>query len=246
MYYKTEGLVLRETEYKDADKLLTVLTKDRGQVTLRARGVRSKNSPLKSGCQLLAYSEFTVFEGRTATVNEAVPICLFLPLRENIEQLALASYFAQIAELLSQEDSPDSELLYLCLYALQALCEKKQPQKLLKAAFEFRAVCLAGYAPALDGCMECGNSAPDFFQVSAGTLICAGCRPEGHTGLRLPVHPGTLDAMRHVSQCRINRLFSFQLGEQSTKEFCGIAETYLLTQLEYSFFTLDFYKSLFI
>ena len=64
MYTKTLGLVLRETEYKDADKLLTVLTKDRGKLTFRARGVRSRSSRLKSGCQLLAYSEFTVFENK--------------------------------------------------------------------------------------------------------------------------------------------------------------------------------------
>ena len=82
MHFKTEGLVLRETEYRDSDKLLTVLTKDRGRLTLRARGVRSRSSRLKSGCQLLAYSEFTVFEGRTSQiVEEAVPIALFLPLR---------------------------------------------------------------------------------------------------------------------------------------------------------------------
>ena len=77
MYFKTEGLVLRETEYQDADKLLTVLTKDRGKLTLRARGVRSRNSRLKSGCQLLAYSEFTVYEGRnTQSVQEAVPFTI--------------------------------------------------------------------------------------------------------------------------------------------------------------------------
>ena len=52
MYLKTEGIILRETEYKDADKLLTVLTKDRGQLTLRARGIRSRSSKLKVGCQL--------------------------------------------------------------------------------------------------------------------------------------------------------------------------------------------------
>ena len=73
MYTKTLGLVLRETEYKDADKLLTVLTKDRGKLTFRARGVRSRSSRLKSGCQLLAYSEFTVFENKnTMVVDEAV------------------------------------------------------------------------------------------------------------------------------------------------------------------------------
>lgn len=245
MYYKTEGLVLRETEYQDADKLLTVLTKDRGKVTLRARGVRSRNSRLKSGCQLLAYSEFTVFEGRaSAAIQEAVPIALFLPLRADIERLALASYFAQAAEVLSQEDDPNSELLQLCLYALQALSEQKRPQKLVKAAFELRAACLAGYTPMLDECAVCGNPAPDRFHVSGGVLLCAGCHLPEDTGLRLPVHPGTLEAMRYAARCPINRLFSFQLGEQSTKELCDVAETYLLTQLERSFFTLDFYKSL--
>ena len=128
MYFKTEGVVLRETEYKDADKLLTVLSRDRGRLTLRARGVRSQSSKLKSGCQLLAFSEFTVFEGRGAlTVDEAVPLELFLPLREDIELLSLASYFAQVAEVLSQEDAPNPELLSMCLNGFYALSKLNRP-----------------------------------------------------------------------------------------------------------------------
>ena len=120
MYTKTLGLVLRETEYKDADKLLTVLTKDRGKLTFRARGVRSRSSRLKSGCQLLAYSEFTVFENKnTMVVDEAVAQELFLPLRQDIELLALASYFTQVAETLAREEEPDEALLSL------TLCRKK-------------------------------------------------------------------------------------------------------------------------
>ena len=64
MHLKTEGLVLRQTNYQDHDLLLTVLTKDYGRMTLRARGVKGKRSKLKSGCQLLAYAEFTIFENR--------------------------------------------------------------------------------------------------------------------------------------------------------------------------------------
>ncbi len=244
MYFTTEGLVLRETEYRDADKLLTVLTKDRGQLTLRARGVRSRSSKLKSGCQLLAYSEFTVFAGRNSmTVDEAVPMMLFLPLREDIELLSLASYFAQAAEVLSQEDSPSPELLGLCLYALHAL-ERKRPQSLVKAAFELRLACLAGYLPMLDGCAICGNPNPDRFNAAGGVLQCAGCLFPEDTGVRLPIHPGALAAMRHITTCELKKLFSFQLGDQSLKELADIAETYLLTQLERGFFTLDFYKSL--
>ena len=71
MHLKTEGLVLRQTNYQDHDLLLTVLTKDYGRMTLRARGVKGKRSKLKSGCQLLAYAEFTIFENRGfCTVQE--------------------------------------------------------------------------------------------------------------------------------------------------------------------------------
>lgn len=244
MYFKTEGLVLRETEYKDADKLLTVLSKDRGKLTLRARGVRSRSSRLKSGCQLLAYSEFTVFENRgQQLVDEAVPIALFLPLRADIELLSLASYFAQVAEVLSQEDSPDSELLSLCLNAMYALSELKRPQKLVKAAFEMRAACQAGYLPNLEGCAVCRNPEPERFHVSAGFLQCADCLSDDE-GLRLPVHSGTLAALRYITNCDLKRLFSFRLSDESMKELADISETYLLTQLERGFFTLDFYKSM--
>ena len=245
MYFKTEGLVLRETEYKDSDKLLTVLSRDRGRLTLRARGVRSRSSKLKSGCQLLAFSEFTVFEGRgSMTVDEAVPLELFLPLREDIELLSLASYFAQVAEVLSQEDAPNPELLSMCLNGFYALSKLNRPQRLVKAAFELRAACLAGYTPMLDGCAVCGNPSPDRFLVSGGVLQCAGCRQPEETGVRLPLHPGTLDAMRYLTSCEIKRLFSFRLGEDTLKELSDASETYLLTQLERGFFTLDFYKSL--
>jgi len=245
MYFKTEGLVLRETDYKDADKLLTVLTRDRGQLTLRARGVRSRNSKLKSGCQLLAYAEFTVYAGKNSmTVDEVVPIELFLPLRQDLELLSLASYFAQAAEVLSQEDEPSPELLSLCLNSLYALSKLNKPQELVKAAFELRAACLAGYTPILDGCAVCGHLMPDRFDVSGGVMQCASCLQPGEHGLRLPVHPGTLEAMRYIVGCDLKRLFAFRLGEGGLKQLSGLTETYFLTQLERGFFTLDFYKSL--
>ena len=244
MYFKTPGLVLRETDYQETDRLLTVLTRDYGKLTLRARGVKRKNSPLKSGCQLLTYSEFTVFENKGKhIVDEAVPLEMFLPLRSDIERLSLASYFAQVTEVLAQENDPDRELLSLCLNAMYALATQNKPQMLMKAAFELRAACLAGYLPMLDGCSACGNSAPERFCVS-GILQCAGCLQSSDEGIRLPMSPGTLTALRYLAGCSLKRLFSFQMSEQGLKELSDIAETYLLTQLERGFFTLDFYKSL--
>lgn len=247
MFLTTEALVLREIDYKDTDKLLTVLTKDNGKMTFKARGLRSGKSRLKSACQLLSYSEFTVndsFRSGYYTITEAEPKQMFLPLRSDLELLSLGSYFAQVVECLSQEDCVNPELLSLtlnCLYALSAL---RMPQGMVKAAFEFRIACLAGYAPNLDGCAICGAQAPDRFNVSQGVLQCTACRSADLPGLRLPVSPGTLDAMRYLSQCLIKKLLSFQAGGKALRELSEASETYLMTQLERGFSTLDFYKSI--
>ena len=243
MYLKTDGLVLRATEYRDADLILTVLTKEHGLMTLKARGVRRNSSKLKGACQLLTYAEFTINEVRGFdTISEAAPIEMFVELRNDIELLALASYFAQMAEVLSQEDSPDPAVLTLTLNALYALCKLKKPQELVKATFELRAACLAGFQPELHGCAVCGNLTPDRFSVSGGAAVCSGCR--GIEGLRLPMSPSTLAAMRYIVGCDAKKLFSFDLTGPSRKELADLAETYLVTQLERGFYTLDFYKSL--
>lgn len=243
MFLKTDGLVVRQVNYKDNDQILTVLTKEHGLMTLKARGVRSRSSRLKSACQLLAYSEFTVFENRGFhTIDEANAIQMFPELRTDIELLSLASYFAQVAEVLSQEDMPNPELLSLTLNAFYALCRRLCTPELVKAAFELRAACLGGYTPELSGCAVCGDPEPDRFDVRGGILCCASC--SAGEGLRLPVSPGSLAAMRYLVSCDAKRLFAFRLEGRAVKELCDLAETYLQTQLERGFYTLDFYKSL--
>lgn len=247
MHLKTDGIVLRETEYRDADKLLTVLTRDFGKMTLKARGVKGKNSPLKAACQLLAFSEFTVFEYRGfITINEAVPKELFLPLHSDLELLALASYFGQVAEVLSQEDSPNPQLLSLLLNCLYALTHLGKPQAMVKAVFELRVACLSGYAPELSGCAVCGNPLADRFNVSHGVLQCDTCRSEELDGLRMPISESVLMAMHYITKCDPKQLFSFTLGQEAAQDLSGLTETYLATQLERGFFTVDFYKSLFL
>ena len=104
---------------------------------LKARGVRSSRSPLKAACQLLTYSEFTVLERRGyLTITEAVPKEMFLDLRTDLERLSLASYFAQVAEVVSQEDSPNPQLLSLLLNCMYALGKLQKSQALVKAVFE--------------------------------------------------------------------------------------------------------------
>ena len=246
MYLNTRALVLRVSDYNDRDALLTLLTKDHGRITAKARGLRRKNSPLTAPCQLLALSEFTLFEYRGMyTVNEAHSVELFTPLRKDLEKLSLGTYFAQVSEVISQEDVPNGELLSLVLNSLYALSETKWPRSQIKAAFELRLACVAGYTPDLYGCHCHSGNRLSWFDLSGGVMLCSCCQNQ-NIGIRHPVAAGTLDAMQYIVSCDSKKLFAFVLGEENLRQLSSLAEAYLITQLERGFSALDFYKSLLI
>ena len=247
MYMTIQGIVLRVTDYNDRDALLTLLTTRHGKLTVKARGLRRKNSPLVAPCQLLAYGEFTIFEYRGQyTINEAHSIELFTPLRRDLTKLSLGTYFAQASEVLSQEDYPSPELQSLLLNCLYALCRLPVPEALIKAVFELRAACLSGYTPDLFGCHVCGSQTPNRIDLSAGQLECLNCRSRESNGIRMPVTTSVLEAMRYICLCDPKKLFSFQVGTETLEQLGALTEAYLTTQLERGFSTLDFYKSLLI
>ena len=247
MYMTIQGVVLRVTDYNDRDALLTLLTARHGKPTVKARGLRRKNSPLVAPCQLLAYGEFTLFEYRGQyTINEAHSIELFTPLRRDLTKLSLGTYFAQAAEVLSQEDYPSPELQSLLLNCLYALSRLEISETQIKAVFELRAACLSGYTPDLFGCHICGSQTPNRFDLSAGQLECLNCRSRESGGIRMPVTPSVLEAMRYICLCDPKKLFSFQIGKETLEQLAALTEAYLTTQLERGFSTLDFYKSLLI
>lgn len=247
MYLNTKGLVLRVTAYNDTDALLSVLTPNHGKLTVKARGLRRKNSPLTAPCQLLAYADLTLFEYRGMyTINEANSVELFSALRRDLQKLSLGTYFAQVAETVAQEDLPNPELLALVLNCLHGLAKLNVPEAQVKAVFELRCACLAGYTPNLQGCYRCGCETADRFDLSEGRLECMACRNPESSGLRMPLTPGMLDAMRYICFCDSKKLFSFSTSPETIEELSHLSESYLSTQLERGFSTLDFYKSLLI
>ena len=247
MHITTNALVLRSVDYKESDKILTLFTQELGKVTASARGSRKKNSPIAAGCQLLCWSEMVLYEhqGRW-TVKEAASLRQFRGVRENLEKLALACYFAEVTELLAVEDMPSQELLSLILNSLHALDQMAKPLALVKAAFELKAMCLAGYEPLLDGCAVCGREEPEEprFHLREGVLHCAGCREGVGDGISMPLDHQGVEATRHIVYGDPKRLFSFRAEGESLKRLGDLTEAYLHTQLERGFRTLDFYKTL--
>lgn len=246
MYMTTNALVLREVNYKESDKILTLLTERDGKLTVSARGCRKKDSPIAAACQLLAWGEFTLYQynGRWA-VKETACERLFSGIRKELDRLALASYLVEVTEALAEEGQSESALLSTALNALHALDKLNVPPIQVKTAFEWRAMALAGYEPQIERCGVCLRQQPadPCLHLGEGTLHCAACRGALGEGVSMPLTTAALAALRHIVWGPRKRLLAFRLDAEGLSKLSSASEAYLMTRLERGFHTLDFYKS---
>lgn len=245
MRLNTDGLIIREQHIGENDRLITILTREKGVVRAFASGARGIKSKLASATQLLCYANLSLFRSKdTYRVNEAQALEVFFKLRGDIEKLSLAQYFCELAGCLAPEEDTAEDYLRLMLNALQFVSDGAYPTGQVKSIVELRMLTLAGYMPDLTACAECGQyEARDMFlDCASGRLFCGKHCPPGRYTL---LSAGVLAAMRHIVYADFSRLFFFTLPEQGVKELCGVCEQYLRVQLERSLPTLEFYHSLF-
>ena len=240
----TNGLIIREKHIGEYDRLITVLTQDRGMVRAFATGALRLKSRIAAATQLLCYSSLTLYQAKdTYRVNEAQAIEVFFALRSDMEKLSAAQYFCELAGALAPEEDDASAYLRLMLNALQFLAQDRLPLVQIKAIVELRMLSLAGYMPDLTACTACGQYEGEemFLDCLGGHLLCAQHRTPG--SIALP--RGVLAAMRHIVYSDFEKLFFFTLPAPGLRMLAQVCEKYLLCQLDRTFSTLDFYHTLF-
>ncbi len=245
-YFSTDALVLREVRYKEADKILTVFTADRGIVTAKARGALRKNSLTAAAAQQLTLSEMTFFENRgRLTVHEAVVKEAFTGLRKNIEAYSLGCYFAECIEALVPEGEVDSLSFQLILNSLFALCQAFRDSLQIKAAFELRLMSILGYTPDLTVCAVCGRKQPvrPLLGIQTGHVVCSSCR-SADIGTTVPLCEDSLRAMQYIVSAPAKQLFSFHVANDALNRLSECCERYLTEQSGRHFATLDYWKRL--
>lgn len=242
-----EGLVIKESRVGESDRLVTVLTKQKG--ILRAfvqRAERTKSGKL-SATRLFSYSRFTIFEGRDKyIIDDAQPIEIFFGLRKDIETLALGQYFCELAGELAPEGNEAENFLRLMLNALYILENGKRPPLVVKAAVEMRILSFAGYMPDLICCSECGAYEADmmYFFPLEGKIVCDKCINDGAKGQSFPLRRGAMTAMRHTVYADFKKVFNFTLSNGALKELSRASEAYMLNTVGKNFKTLEFYHQM--
>ena len=236
---------MREVRYKEADRILTVLTAERGKITIKARGALRKGSRMAAASQSLCFSEFTLFGNRGRwTANEGVCLEQFLGLREDIAQLALGAYFAEVLDTVCAEEMPAAQTLQLALNSLYALSRGIYTPEHIKSVFEMRLMCLEGFAPETGACGVCGREdvKEPLFSLGSGMVHCRSCAAPLDGG-SAALDDGSLAAMRHIVSAEAKKEFSFVIGEESERRLGNVCESFLRRQLDRAFYSLDYWKS---
>lgn len=244
MKLTTDGLIIREQQTGEDDRLVTILTRDNGVLRAFVRGAKRIKSRSQSSTSLFAYGNFSIYRGKDAySVDEARPIEIFFDLRNNIEALALAQYFCELAGELAPVEDDAADYLRLMLNALHMLSKNKKPHSQLKAIVELRMMSLAGYMPDLTVCGDCGKDSKDTFYFSPveGQIFCGDCL-KNHTCLELS--SSVLSAMRYICLCEDGKLFSFTLSEENMNYLSFVTGEFIKSQTRKTFKTLDFYNTM--
>ena len=254
-----KGLVIREVQVGEADKLITLLTPDLGKVTAGVKGAFSLKNKNAASSQLLTYSSFILRKkGERYYVKESSYIENFMNIRYDLERLALANYVCDVANDLAGEQAENPELLQLVLNTLYALAEKQDiPAGQIKGAFEFRLAVQEGFMPDLEGCGKCGKdlsgkgSGGYLLDVMNGMILCGDCsqdeRPDGdggYAGIHLRLSENVIRALRFIEEAGAKKFLSFSLGPADIREFENVCEKYLLNHLGHGFSSLDYYRKI--
>lgn len=236
---KIRGIVLKETNLKESDKIITVLTGTRGKLCAVAKGARRNGSRLAGGCQFLTFTEFVLFEGRELfSVNSCDVIEHFSGLKYDIEKLTYASHMTELVQDIALENQPSEEVLKLFLNTLHFLSNTNRNPELLIRIFELRLIGLLGFTPELKSCVVCGNidTVSRVFSFEYCGMLCK----EMHQLQAFYLSEGTYKALLHIFYSEAGKLFNFEVTERIIKELSVFSSRYINDRLEKKYCKLDF------
>ncbi len=246
-FLKTRGIVIKEVGVGEADKIITIFSRNRGRISALAKGGKRPKSKLSAGSQLMSYGEYVLFSGKEMyTVNSCEVLEPFYEIRNDMIRLTYAAHFLDIIMEIIQENQPSPKLLQLLLNSLFMLTRKDKMPELISRIFELRSLTITGYAPHVRNCMICGCEQEKIYSFSflKCGFICdrEQCLSEDRFAPELSA--GASKAIQHIVHTRMEELFSFSLSNEVLEELEHITRRYLRERLERDFTKLDFLKNL--
>jgi len=245
---KVKGVVIKETPYKDNDKIITLMTDSLGKISCMARGAKKTNSALLASCQLLVYSEFVLYKGTSFYhINSAETIDTFYNLRIDLDKLEKAYEITKILNNLVYENGDNDGVLSLYLNTLYVIAKKDLEYTYVQSVFKLKMLALLGYSPSIVRCSNCNGSMVDdgnkgyYYSFNTNSVLCGECytklAKQNETKLKngwyIKISQAVFYAIYYILASDTKKIYSFKIDNKAEKELQKIADRLYLEQISF-------------
>lgn len=246
--YRTHALILRRRDYREADRILTVFTPQRGKQEFIAKGIRKTNSRKAGHLELYSHSALMLAEGRTwDVVTEASIVESYRHIRDDLDRISQAGYLCELIDAFSETDDENPALWDLGLLAMRALNGDwgECPGPMLLRWFVLHLLSVAGFQPQFHNCVGCDaplQPVVNRLDLMAGGVLCPNCAPV-HDQAET-IDPDVLKVMRFLQSNPWSECARLTLRPPVASRIDNILHRYLLQILERHLRSTDFMRRL--
>jgi DNA repair protein RecO (recombination protein O) len=251
--FGVEAVVLRHADFGEADRLLTIFTRQLGKTRVIVKGARKVTSRKAGHLEPLTHVRLQLSKGRDmAIVTQADTIEAYAPLRENLVLTSRASYVVELLDRLTYDEASDNSVIFRLLTETLARLSAGADPWLAIRYYEMRLLDSLGFRPKLFECAHCGREVlpeEQFFSDSAGGVICpASARDEGlrhseRTNLK-SISVEALKYLRHFQRSAYAEAARARATLEVQRETEGLMQGYFTYLLERELKTPGFLRQI--
>lgn len=242
---RTEAIVLKRRNFGEADRLLTLYTREFGKLQAIAKGARKPQSRKTGHVELFMRSRLLLAEGRDLhIITQAEMIDAYPVLRQDLVRTTYASYVVELLDRFTVEEDVNQDIYHLLSEALGWL-EEADDIRLPTRTYELRLLGNAGFQPQLFQCVSCDEPIQEqaqFFSAELGGLLCPDCRQADRRAK--PISAVAVKVLRYLQTRSWDTVKSLQLKRPLHAELETIMHFYLIHILERSLKSVDFLNRL--
>jgi DNA repair protein RecO (recombination protein O) len=242
--YSAEVVVLRKVDYGEADRIFTLLTRERGKVPAIAKSVRKAKSRMAGQLDVFAHGRMMLAEGRSMdVVTQFQRLTETNTLGSDLRRAAVASVVVEVADKIMEERHAAPEMFTLVVDALRHLSQADTLASMELADFLVRVLAELGYIPEVGRCARCGGALGEAglsFSALAGGVVCQDCGH--HDGAGRAVSARTVKILRVLVAGDRELFFRLRLDEEDNRVVEAVLESQLEHHLDRQLKSIDFLR----
>lgn len=254
--YKTDGLVLRRQPLREVDRLVVVMTPDRGKLELVARGAAKIKSKMAGHLEPYTYSRLMIAQGRHRdTIMASQAMMRFQTFTGSIIKKAWADYTAEIVDRLVHTNESEPQVFRLIFETWKVL--DKQPVRspkeysngfIIVAGFIIKLFSELGYKPELRYCSSCGQRLVhdgNIYDFTQGGIVCSSCQQTAPVhGQRLTLTIPTIKLLRFLQQADYQHIQKLSASTAKLQDLKKVIDRFLGYYINTKLRTVEFLRTL--